>query len=111
MKNLQRTKARRKDHPPQKVDPVWQEQMVLQYAPLIRYIASRLALHLPAHISQEDLISSGIIGLIDAIRKYDPSENIDFKIYAEFRVKGAMLDELRSMDWIPRSIRQKIQPN
>jgi RNA polymerase sigma factor FliA len=90
-----------------KVDPVWQEQMVLRYAPLIRYIASRLALRLPSHISQDDLISSGIIGLIDAIRKYDPSKNIDFKTYAEFRVKGAMLDELRSMDWIPRSIRKK----
>ena len=92
---------------PRKVDPAWQERMVLQYAPLIRYIASRLALRLPSHISQEDLISSGIIGLIDAIRKYDRSKNIDFKTYAEFRVKGAMLDELRSMDWIPRSVRKK----
>ena len=92
---------------PRKPDPAWQEQMVLQYAPLIRYIASRLALRLPSHISQEDLISSGIIGLIDAIRKYDRSKNIDFKTYAEFRVKGAMLDELRSMDWIPRSVRKK----
>ena len=95
------------DRGPRKVDPAWQEQMVLQYAPLIRYIASRLALRLPSHISQEDLISSGIIGLIDAIRKYDRSKNIDFKTYAEFRVKGAMLDELRSMDWIPRSVRKK----
>ena len=90
-----------------KMDPAWKEQMVLQYAPLIRYIASRLVLRLPSHISQEDLISSGIIGLIDAIRKYDPSKKIDFKTYAEFRVKGAMLDELRSMDWIPRSVRKK----
>ncbi|MCX5891613.1 MAG: FliA/WhiG family RNA polymerase sigma factor [Deltaproteobacteria bacterium] len=95
------------DRSPRKVDPVWQEQMVLQYAPLIRYIAARLALRLPSHISQEDLISSGIIGLIDAIRKYDRSKNIDFKTYAEFRVKGAMLDELRSLDWIPRSVRKK----
>jgi RNA polymerase sigma factor for flagellar operon FliA len=90
-----------------KVDPAWQERMVLQYAPLIRYIASRLALRLPAHISQEDLISSGIIGLIDAIQKYDLSKNINFKTYAEFRIKGAMLDELRSLDWIPRSVRKK----
>lgn len=94
-------------HGPRKIDPVWQEQMVLQYAPLIRYIASRLALRLPSHISQDDLISSGIIGLIDAIQKYDQSKNINFKTYAEFRIKGAMLDELRSLDWIPRSVRKK----
>ncbi|MBM4301783.1 MAG: FliA/WhiG family RNA polymerase sigma factor [Deltaproteobacteria bacterium] len=90
-----------------KLDPKWQEQMVLQYAPLIKYIASRLALRLPSHISMEDLISSGIIGLIDAVQKFDPSKNINFKTYAEFRIKGAMLDELRSLDWIPRSVRKK----
>ena len=81
--------------------------MVLQYAPLIKYIASRLALRLPSHISMEDLVSSGIIGLIDAVQKFDPSKNINFKTYAEFRIKGAMLDELRSLDWIPRSVRKK----
>jgi RNA polymerase sigma factor for flagellar operon FliA len=92
---------------PAQVDNAWQEQMVLQYAPLIKYIASRLALRLPSHISLDDLISSGIIGLIDAIHKFDPSKNISFKTYAEFRVKGAILDELRSLDWIPRSVRKK----
>jgi RNA polymerase sigma factor for flagellar operon FliA len=92
---------------PAKVDSAWQEQMVLQYAPLIRYIASRLALRLPSHISLDDLISSGIIGLIDAIHKFDPGKNISFKTYAEFRIKGAILDELRSLDWIPRSVRKK----
>jgi len=92
---------------PQEVDSVWQEQMVVQYAPLIKYIASRLALRLPAHISLDDLISSGIIGLIDAIHKFDPGKNISFKTYAEFRIKGAILDELRSLDWIPRSVRKK----
>jgi len=90
-----------------KVDPAWQEQMVLQYAPLIKYIAGRLALRLPSHISQDDLISSGIIGLIDAVQKFDPGKNINFKTYAEFRIKGAMLDELRSLDWTPRSVRKK----
>jgi len=94
---------------PRKVDPVWQEQMLMRYAPLIRYIACRLALRLPSHVSQEDLISSGIIGLIDAIQKFDLSKNINFKTYAEFRIRGAMLDELRSLDWIPRSIRKKSQ--
>jgi len=88
-------------------DPNWQERMVLQYAPFIKYIASRLALRLPAHIHQEDLISSGIIGLMDALQKFDPSKNIGFKTYAEFRIKGAMLDELRSLDWVPRSVRKK----
>jgi RNA polymerase sigma factor for flagellar operon FliA len=88
-------------------DPTRQEEMVRQYAPLIRYIASRLALRLPPHIAQEDLFSAGIIGLMDAIQKFDPTKNINFKTYAEFRIKGAMLDELRSMDWIPRSVRKK----
>ena len=92
---------------PEKVDSIWQEQMIMQYAPLIKYIASRLALRLPSHISLDDLISSGIIGLIDAIHKFDPSKNISFKTYAEFRIKGAILDELRSLDWIPRSVRKK----
>jgi RNA polymerase sigma factor FliA len=92
---------------PEQVDLAWQEQMIVQYAPLIKYIASRLALRLPSHISLDDLISSGIIGLIDAIHKFDPSKNISFKTYAEFRVKGAILDELRSLDWIPRSVRKK----
>ena len=89
------------------VDLAWQEHMVVQYAPLIKYIASRLALRLPSHISLDDLISSGIIGLIDAIHKFDPGKNISFKTYAEFRIKGAILDELRSLDWIPRSVRKK----
>ena len=92
---------------PDNPDLARQQRMVLQYAPLIRYIAARLALRLPSHISQEDLFSSGIIGLIDAIQKYDLGKHINFKTYAEFRIKGAMLDELRSLDWIPRSVRKK----
>lgn len=104
---VQDNRAVRSHHGPGKVDPAEQEQMVLQYAPLIKYIASRLALRLPSHISLEDLISSGIIGLIDAVHKFDPSKNISFKTYAEFRIKGAMLDELRSLDWVPRSVRKK----
>ncbi|MBM4284348.1 MAG: FliA/WhiG family RNA polymerase sigma factor [Deltaproteobacteria bacterium] len=92
---------------PAQVDASWQEYMVVRYAPLIKYIASRLALRLPSHISLDDLISSGILGLIDAIQKFDPGKNISFKTYAEFRIKGAILDELRSLDWIPRSVRKK----
>jgi len=82
-------------------------EYIEKYAPLIRYIADRLALRLPSHVSREDLISSGVLGLIDAIDKFDPDRNIMFKTYAEFRIKGAILDELRSMDWVPRSIRRK----
>ena len=82
-------------------------EYIEKYSPLIRYVADRLASRLPAHISKDDLISSGILGLIDAVDKFDPGRKIQFKTYAEFRVKGAMLDELRSMDWVPRSIRQK----
>lgn len=92
---------------PAKIDPEWQEQIVLQYAPLIKYIASRMAMRLPPHISMDDLISSGMIGLLDAIQKFDPRKNIHFKTYAEFRIKGSILDELRSLDWIPRSVRKK----
>ncbi|MBW1708862.1 MAG: FliA/WhiG family RNA polymerase sigma factor [Deltaproteobacteria bacterium] len=82
-------------------------EYIENYAPLIRYIADRLALRLPNHISREDLISSGVLGLIDAIDKFNPERKILFKTYAEFRIKGAILDELRSMDWVPRSVRRK----
>ena len=84
------------------------EELILTYAPLIKYIATRLASRLPGHIALDDLISCGIIGLIDAIDKFDLNKNVQFKTYAEFRIKGAMLDELRALDWVPRSIRNKI---
>jgi RNA polymerase sigma factor for flagellar operon FliA len=84
------------------------EELILKYSPLIKYIAGRLAMRLPPNISQDDLISSGVIGLMDAIEKFDSSKEIRFKTYAEFRIRGAMLDELRSLDWVPRSIRKKI---
>ncbi len=83
------------------------EELILKYAPLIKYVAGRLAMRLPPHVSVNDLISSGVIGLMDAINKFDPDKGIQFKTYAEFRIRGAMLDELRSLDWVPRSIRKK----
>ncbi|MFA6193388.1 MAG: FliA/WhiG family RNA polymerase sigma factor [Parcubacteria group bacterium] len=92
---------------PEIVDLKWQNEIIMQYAPLTRYVASRLAMRLPSHISKDDLISSGIIGLIDAIHKFDPKKGLKFKTYAEFRVKGAMLDELRDLDWMPRKAREK----
>lgn len=83
-------------------------ELILTYTPLIKYIATRLAARLPAHVSIDDLISCGIIGLIDAIDKFDLAKNVQFKTYAEFRIRGAMLDELRSLDWVPRSVRRKV---
>jgi RNA polymerase sigma factor for flagellar operon FliA len=83
------------------------EAVVVEYGPMVKYVANRIALRLPPHIEVEDLISVGVLGLMDAIKKYDPSRGAKFKTYAEFRVRGAILDELRSMDWVPRSIRQK----
>lgn len=83
------------------------EAVVVEYSPMVKYVANRIALRLPPHIEVEDLISVGVLGLIDAIEKYDPARGAKFKTYAEFRVRGAILDELRSMDWVPRSIRQK----
>mgnify|MGYP001407920722 CR=1 FL=1 len=83
------------------------EAVIIEYSPMVKYVANRIALRLPPHIEVEDLISVGVMGLIDAIEKYDPARGAKFKTYAEFRVRGAILDELRSMDWVPRSIRQK----
>ncbi|MBM4332187.1 MAG: FliA/WhiG family RNA polymerase sigma factor [Deltaproteobacteria bacterium] len=83
------------------------EEVILKYTPLIKYIAQRLAMRFPPHISAEDLIGAGVIGLMDALNKFDPEKKVQFKTYAEFRIKGAMLDELRSLDWVSRSVRQK----
>ena len=83
------------------------ERLILQYSGMVKFMALRLIARLPDNISADDLFSSGIIGLIDAIDKFDASQGIPFKHYAKIRVRGAMLDEIRSMDWIPRSLRQK----
>lgn len=88
-------------------EPSSKEEMILRHLDLVKYIALRLAPRLPADISVDDLFNSGIIGLMDAIDKFDPAQEIQFKTYAKIRIKGAMLDELRAMDWIPRSLRQK----
>lgn len=87
--------------------PENKEQIIKEYAPMVKYVANRIALRLPPHVEVDDLISVGVIGLIDAIDKYDANRGAKFKTYAEFRVRGAILDELRSMDWVPRSVRQK----
>ena len=83
------------------------EAVINEYAPMVKYVANRISMRLPPHVEVDDLISVGVLGLIDAIDKYDSSRGAKFKTYAEFRVRGAILDELRSMDWVPRSVRQK----
>ena len=83
------------------------DQLILEYSPLIKYIAQKIAARLPANIELDDLMSSGVIGLMDAIEKYDANRDNKFKTYAEFRIRGAILDELRAQDWVPRSVREK----
>ena len=84
------------------------ERIIKEFAPVIRAMAHRLAFRLPAHLDAEDLVSVGVIGLMDALDKYDPTREAKFKTYAEFRIRGAMLDEIRSMDWVPRSVHERI---
>jgi RNA polymerase sigma factor for flagellar operon FliA len=83
--------------------------MIVSYAPLVKHIAGRMAMRIPSNITFDELISAGCLGLIDAIDRYDPSREVDLKTYAAYRIKGAILDELRSMDWYSRSMRKKIQ--
>lgn len=89
------------------VDPKVKDQIIVEYAPLVKFIAQKIASRLPSNIELDDLISCGVIGLMDAISKFDPSRDNKFKTYAEFRIRGAILDELRSQDWVPRSVREK----
>jgi len=83
------------------------ERLTLEYTPLVHNIVQRMAIKFPSHVDLDDLISSGIIGLMDAIDKFQPEKGVKFPTYAEARIRGAILDELRAMDWVPRSIRQK----
>jgi RNA polymerase sigma factor for flagellar operon FliA len=91
-----------------KEDFTKRDRLIMEHAPLVKYIAHRIAMRLPPQIDIDDLINSGVLGLMDAIEKFDPSKEVKFKTYAEIRIKGAILDELRAMDWIPRSIRKVI---
>jgi RNA polymerase sigma factor for flagellar operon FliA len=83
------------------------ERLILHYSPLVKYVAGRVGVGLPPNIEQADLVSYGIFGLIDAIEKFDLERAIKFETYAISRIKGAIIDELRSIDWIPRSVRYK----
>lgn len=88
-------------------NPLIREIVAEQYSPLVKYVAGKVSVGLPQNIEFEDLIGYGVFGLLDAIDKYDPSRGIKFKTYAVTRIRGAIYDELRSIDWVPRSIRQK----
>lgn len=83
------------------------EQLILHYSPLVKYVAGRVSVGLPPNVEQADFVSSGVFGLIDAIEKFDLERSIKFETYAISRIRGAMIDELRALDWIPRSVRQK----
>src|ERR687896_491320 len=103
---------------PDSIQTAWQEykatgaswardQLILNYSPLVKYVAGRVAVGLPANIEQADLISYGIFGLIDAIEKYDRGRGIKFETYAISRIRSSIIDELRAIDWVPRSVRFK----
>lgn len=83
------------------------DQLLLEHLPTVRYIARRVHERLPQHVELEDLISAGMVGLIDAFSKFDHSKKVQFKSYAQFRVRGAILDSLRELDWSPRELRRK----
>lgn len=88
---------------------VARQKLIIYYSPLAKYIAGRIASNLPKSIDIQDLIQSGILGLIDAIEKFDPDRDIKFETYALSRIKGAIIDSLRSLDWLPRTLRLKVK--
>jgi RNA polymerase sigma factor for flagellar operon FliA len=83
------------------------DRLILTYAPLVKYVAGRVGSGLPAHVDEEDLVSYGLLGLMGAIDRFDPSRDIKFETFAIARIKGAIIDELRSLDWVPRSVRSR----
>jgi RNA polymerase sigma factor for flagellar operon FliA len=83
------------------------EELILDHLPQIKYIAHRISAKLPSHVEVNDLVGAGVLGLLDAVEKFDPTRGVKFKTYAELRVKGAILDSLRNLDWAPRSLRKR----
>src|SRR5437879_13240800 len=83
------------------------ERLVLAFSPLVKYVAGRMSTGLPAHVEEADLISYGLLGLISAIERYDLEREIKFETFAITRIKGSIIDELRSLDWLPRSVRAR----
>ena len=83
------------------------EQIIIEYAPLVKIVAGRLSMYLGGNVEYEDLVSYGVFGLIDAIDKFDTNKDVKFETYASLRIRGSILDQIRKMDWIPRSVRQR----
>jgi RNA polymerase sigma factor FliA len=88
-------------------DPALRDRLIVTYAPLVKYVAGRLGSGLPAHVDDEDLVSYGLLGLIGAIERYEPDRDVKFETYAIARIRGAIIDELRALDWVPRSVRSR----
>jgi len=88
-------------------DQKLRDRLILTYAPLVKYVAGRLGSGLPAHVDEGDLVSYGLLGLMGAIERFDPTREIKFETYAMARIKGQIIDELRAMDWVPRSVRAR----
>lgn len=84
-----------------------QERLMIEHLPTVRYLARRIHERLPQHVEIDDLVSAGVLGLIDAFRKFDPEKKVQFRSYAQFRIRGAILDSLRTLDWSPRDLRRK----
>ncbi len=90
-----------------KRSPELREQLILEYAPLVKVVAGRLSMYLGYNVEYDDLVSYGIFGLIDAIDKFELSKDVKFETYASLRIRGSILDQIRKMDWIPRTVRQR----
>ncbi|MFH1860290.1 MAG: RNA polymerase sigma factor WhiG [bacterium] len=88
-------------------DPMIREELILMHASIVKYVAGRIAINVPPHVDFDDLLSYGILGLIDAIEKFDINQGTKFKTYASTRIRGAIMDEIRHLDWVPRTLRQK----
>lgn len=84
-----------------------QERMMVEHLPIVRYLARRIHERLPQHVDMEDLVGAGVLGLLDAFQKFDPAKQVQFRSYAQFRIRGAILDSLRTLDWSPRDLRRK----
>ena len=103
--------TRPRGYPPASLEePAWsseQERVLLEHLPIVRYVARRIHERLPQHVEMEDLVSAGVVGLMDAFTKFDPAKKVQFRSYAQFRIRGAILDSLRTLDWSPRELRRK----
>jgi RNA polymerase sigma factor for flagellar operon FliA len=104
--DLQRQMALWKQYGESK-DPAVREQLILEYADLIKFVAGRLSIYFGGNVEYDDLIGYGVFGLIDAIEKFDPNKKVKFETYASLRIRGAIIDSIREQDWAPRSLRKK----